>query len=120
MCLLLEYCAHKQYRPNECNVTSVVFSPIRIKIGRPSCRRFSSSKISWISCIDSGIMMVEVTRNGSTKLMTSFVTMRRLQTRGYLCCRAIHLGDVNSSFNDNVQFRSCFSLPQRLMKRSCD
>jgi len=117
---LLESCVHKQYNPNECSFPSVVFSPLKIKLGHPSCRRCSSSKICWISCIDSEITMLEVTINSSTKLMMSFVAVRHRQPCGCLCSRTFHLGDVNSWFNDNMQFLSRGSLPNLLTKRSCD
>jgi len=61
VCLLDSYVL-KQYKPNECSFPSVVFSLLRIKIKQPSCRRFSSSKICWISCIDS-----ELNEAGSEK-----------------------------------------------------
>ena len=104
MCIYWNRASANSITPNECSFPSVVFSSLRIKTGQPLCRTFSSSKICWISCIDSEIMVLEVTVNSSTKLMMSFVAVRQRQPWGCLCSRTFQLGDVNSWFNDNMQF----------------
>ena len=120
MCVYWNLASTNGTTPMNAASVPLIFSPLRIERGQPSCRSFSSSKISWISCIDSEIMMLEIIRNSSTMFMMSFVAVRQFQTRGCLCSRTFHLGDVNSWFKDNVQFRSSVNLPKLLMKLSWD